>query len=303
MLLTAAALLTLALLTGALFSPAQLPELLLSLRPQLAFALLITGGLLILEHRFASGAAAIAVAALALISVGRHYRAAPAPLADPQLTVVHMNLLNRQAVLDRVAGWAKKQQADILVTAENADGTLAAPIGWLELGPEEGCMPNRVRAYVRSTGFTCRALDTNGRKQIILSAEEEVVHIQSVHTVAPFLPAGTARRREDLRFAAQIARPTTVLLGDLNLVPWSKDTRQLSQRGFRRVPTGRQATWACPLPLIGLPIDHVWVRGEVPVSAELGPWLGSDHRPVLVRIGAAASSNRSSEPLHNRMES
>jgi endonuclease/exonuclease/phosphatase (EEP) superfamily protein YafD len=144
---------------------------------------------------------------------------------------------------------------------------------------------------------------TGERTQIILSREGADLRVQSLHATPPFVPLGTKHRREDLRFAGQIAQPGTVLLGDLNLVPWSKDRRKLTSRGFRRIPTGRQATWACPLPVIGLPIDHVWVRGEVPVSAELGPWIGSDHRPVLVRIGAPPSSNRPSEPPHEGKES
>ncbi|MDX1514806.1 MAG: endonuclease/exonuclease/phosphatase family protein [Gammaproteobacteria bacterium] len=84
--------------------------------------------------------------------------------------------------------------------------------------------------------------------------------------------------------------PRVVVAGDLNATPWSAALRALlgaaglrdGQRGLGYLPT-----WAPP-PLarwVGIPIDLTLVSPDVTVIArETGPWLGSDHWPVLTTI-------------------
>ena len=79
-----------------------------------------------------------------------------------------------------------------------------------------------------------------------------------------------------------------IVMGDFNATPfcWAlknflkrmhlKDSRQ----GF-----GFQATWPSVLGAIGIPIDHVLLSSEwVVLKREVGPDIGSDHRPVYVEI-------------------
>lgn len=88
-----------------------------------------------------------------------------------------------------------------------------------------------------------------------------------------------------------------LLIGDLNATPWSPAFAPLQQHGWRRT-TSLEPTWPDgPLLALGLPIDHVlaspdWTR----IEAAVGPAIGSDHRPVFVRLalsplpGAAGAS-------------
>lgn len=79
-----------------------------------------------------------------------------------------------------------------------------------------------------------------------------------------------------------------MLIGDLNVTPWSPYFQDLlknsglrdSQLGF-----GVQSSWQSPIPGVMIPIDHVLVSPRFSVLArELGPDIGSDHRPVLVDL-------------------
>ncbi|HEY5701001.1 MAG TPA: endonuclease/exonuclease/phosphatase family protein, partial [Gammaproteobacteria bacterium] len=81
-----------------------------------------------------------------------------------------------------------------------------------------------------------------------------------------------------------------VVAGDLNATPWSHSVDALfdgtglrdAQRGFGYLPT-----WAPPpLPRrLGIPIDLTLVSEDIDVVArDAGPWLGSDHWPVLTTI-------------------
>jgi endonuclease/exonuclease/phosphatase (EEP) superfamily protein YafD len=79
-----------------------------------------------------------------------------------------------------------------------------------------------------------------------------------------------------------------VVVGDLNVTPWSAHYRRLlaeaelidSQRVTACNPVGPHS--AGPL---GLPIDHVLHSDDVTVlDRELGPSFGSDHRSVHARL-------------------
>jgi len=80
-----------------------------------------------------------------------------------------------------------------------------------------------------------------------------------------------------------------VVMGDLNATPWSASLRGLlresrlvnSQAGF-----GVSGTWPSSMPAAGrIPIDHCLHSLEVvTVAREVGPDVGSDHRPLKVAL-------------------
>lgn len=79
-----------------------------------------------------------------------------------------------------------------------------------------------------------------------------------------------------------------LLLGDLNTTPWSHSFGDLLESGGL-LDSGRQrgfqSTWRRRNPLFSLPIDHVLHSpGLETVDRRIGPDLGSDHRPVAVRL-------------------
>jgi endonuclease/exonuclease/phosphatase (EEP) superfamily protein YafD len=81
-----------------------------------------------------------------------------------------------------------------------------------------------------------------------------------------------------------------ILTGDFNATPWSAELRRLDRTlGLSRRDRGL-ATWPAQLSgrtwrLPFMPIDHVYAGPDwATVSVERGPWVGSDHYPVIVTL-------------------
>lgn len=118
-----------------------------------------------------------------------------------------------------------------------------------------------------------------------------------VHPLPPVKSGTAAFRNGQLREIAALARSVPaprVLLGDLNVTPWSPHFRDLlTDSGLRdaRQGFGIQPSWPEFSGVVGflqIPIDHTLVSDDVEVVARrLGPNVGSDHRPVELefRIG------------------
>jgi endonuclease/exonuclease/phosphatase (EEP) superfamily protein YafD len=78
-----------------------------------------------------------------------------------------------------------------------------------------------------------------------------------------------------------------VMAGDLNTTPWARGLWGAEQAQMRRaglaVPTWPNAWGGLSM----LPLDHVLASpGWQLLDAQTGPDLGSDHRPVVVRLVA-----------------
>jgi endonuclease/exonuclease/phosphatase family metal-dependent hydrolase len=105
------------------------------------------------------------------------------------------------------------------------------------------------------------------------------------------LPTDDAAQLSALLQAAAMSRLSstpTVLLGDLNLTPYAPAFRRLVDRSGLKDAFASQAwrpTWQAGFWPLALPLDHVLVpQDSCVVSAQIGADIGSDHRPVLVRL-------------------
>lgn len=80
--------------------------------------------------------------------------------------------------------------------------------------------------------------------------------------------------------------PDTVLMGDLNSAPWSGVLDWLEQRTGLDGPRGYRPTWPVDLGPLGVPIDHILMRGGVRASAidVRDDPMGSNHRSVTARL-------------------
>ena len=123
---------------------------------------------------------------------------------------------------------------------------------------------------------------------------DRTVSLFAVHPLSPRFPefAGI-RDREILKLADLISdyQGEKIVAGDFNATPWLpvmkkfiRDTGlQDSRQGF-----GIQATWPQSVPLMRVPIDHVFVSEGIKVHArEVMSDVGSDHFPVLIELGPA----------------
>ena len=133
----------------------------------------------------------------------------------------------------------------------------------------------------------------------VVRIDGQPVRFLGLHTRWPVLP-WLARSRDDaLRRVAEIARTEdlpVVALGDLNLSPDAPAFgRLLGESGLRDVMHGPdwRPTWRASFWPLALRIDHVLVNGDLCVDhAEVGAPIGSDHRPVMARLQAAARRGR-----------
>jgi endonuclease/exonuclease/phosphatase (EEP) superfamily protein YafD len=124
------------------------------------------------------------------------------------------------------------------------------------------------------------------------------VRVVSVHLDRPW-PFGAqsaheAQFRAVMGLARAPARPL-IVLGDFNTVPWASWARTgLTSAGLEetRLPALPAGTWparlhqvgvAFPLPFV--PLDGIFVKnGPVPLAWNVGPDVGSDHRPLMVTL-------------------
>jgi endonuclease/exonuclease/phosphatase (EEP) superfamily protein YafD len=112
----------------------------------------------------------------------------------------------------------------------------------------------------------------------------------TTHPMPPIGRFGHEARNEQLRSVGTLVidRRTDVLIGDLNTTMWGPNYISLedrtglhnSRRGFGVLPS-----WPTFLPLELIPLDHCLVSDRIDVlETKLGRDIGSDHRPLLVRL-------------------
>lgn len=132
--------------------------------------------------------------------------------------------------------------------------------------------------------------DGDGLRHILtqLDWSGQPIRLTAWHPMPPISQYAHTKRNYQLQTLAKAARASgqpAIVAGDLNATPWSNAFSKLDQAGLRRA-TGLTPTWpAIGYGWIGIPIDHVLVTQQWSVvQREVGPNLGSDHLPVIVRI-------------------
>jgi endonuclease/exonuclease/phosphatase (EEP) superfamily protein YafD len=130
-----------------------------------------------------------------------------------------------------------------------------------------------------------------------LEVEGRNLTLIGIHPFQPAARIGFILRNRHLDHLGEIAsksgRPL-LLLGDLNTTSWSPYFAKLvkagnlkdSRRGF-----GLCTSWPNYLPYLGLTIDHaLYTDGLAITHRGVGPYVGSDHYPVIVDFAFAAAN-------------
>lgn len=233
------------------------------------------------------------------------------PATAPRLTLLHMNIFAPNPRIDAVVTAIHHHNPDVLELMEYSESARQA----LEQTGVLAAYPHRVtgKAHIgiysrlpleqarwRYVGDTPVANFAQLAFQLRLG--DRAMQVIVAH---PHWPLRGNWERQGQHVEAWLAeRPDqkgpTVVVGDLNMAPWSHHFRRLlagttlrdSQRGF-----GVQASWPVFVPglwrqpaavvaWLGIPIDHVLVSPEVYVwRRQVGPETGSDHLPVFVELG------------------
>lgn len=304
--------LSLLVLTGvatilALLAPLGWPfELFAHFRAQYAAAALILVPFLLRARRPRCAALA---AVLALFHLWPAIRSALAddPVADcggPVLTVVTANVHYRNDDPRRFIEWLRAHPADLVVVQE-VTAAWARELASVPGYPHKALFaredPYGIGILSRWPLASTERVDFagDGLPSLVARLEvggEDVVFV-GLHTHWPVLPRLARARDESLRQVVQRIRAEpgpTIVLGDLNLTPYSPVFRRLLDgSGLRDVMDGRRwrPTWLAGFWPLALRIDHVLVPAGVCVQqADVGPSIGSDHRPVIARLRLGAAT-------------
>jgi len=280
-------------------------ELTTHFRPHLATA----AGLLLLcaiLSRYRAGAilafVALAVNAIPLwpyVDISA-YASAPPVIGTERHRLLHFNMQHRHAHLAGLKTLIEQEQPDFVLLTEvpaTAHEMIEALRGFY---PHVSGLPGgSLFEVVLLSRVAPRWVNIDraaGARHPVLAAElcpsgpDRCLRIVSLHAAAPLLPGWAAVRNHQLTLAAGYTRDAangrTLLVGDLNLTPWSpffarlKRDGQLTDSGLGR---GLVGTWESPLPFLGLIIDHVLTGPRViALERRLGEDLASDHRPLIV---------------------
>jgi endonuclease/exonuclease/phosphatase (EEP) superfamily protein YafD len=121
----------------------------------------------------------------------------------------------------------------------------------------------------------------------LVDAPAGTVEVIAVHPVPPIDPRWHAVRNRTLAALQRRGAHPAIVVGDFNATPWSNAAPRLAANGWHWFG-GVQPTW--PHAAWGIPIDAVWGHGPWQVTErEVGPPIGSDHRPVRAGLRLASS--------------
>jgi endonuclease/exonuclease/phosphatase (EEP) superfamily protein YafD len=238
------------------------------------------------------------LAVLNLLTLAPLY--ASAPQAGASVPVARAFLLNVSAESDhyaQVEGVIRHYHPDVLVLLEMNDEwvtglkglRLMYPHAELQLRPGFSGIAVLSRFPLRDT----RVVEYGGVDvpTIIttLMVQGQPVQIIGTHPLLPRDSEYSRIRNAQLAALAEVARSASdpvILLGDLNVTPWSPNYALLVERSGLKDSAegyGWQPTWPSFFPPFLIPIDHCLASQDLVIlGRQVGPNVGSDHYPLIV---------------------
>jgi endonuclease/exonuclease/phosphatase (EEP) superfamily protein YafD len=222
------------------------------------------------------------------------------PITGPSLKVTLMNVNTQMGKPDEVAKFLQEENPDVVVLEEINDE-------WIRLlSPSLNGYPGRI-IQTREDNFGIGVFTRTGiiSTQVVYFGAAGVPSIIAAMNLGgkPFtlvathpLPPGGAEysqfRNEHLDCIAGYVitnKGPLILLGDLNITPWSPRYRDFIRKsGLVNSSRGRaiHPSWPSFAPLFLIPIDHCLHNAGIAIKSErVGKSIGSDHFPVIVEFG------------------
>jgi len=280
-------------------------DLFAQFRPQYVVVLGALLPLHLLARQWMTALACVIALGANLAEVLPHAAASPlAPAeseAGPRIRCLSFNVLHRNHEYAAVQQYLRQCGADVLVFQEVSPDWAEAFRGLADVYPHQlprGRMDSKGAAVL--SRLPVRRLDFEevpGHAPIgAMIAEVEgdtPFTLLGVHSHKPTSAAGALSQHALFTWLAARCRTENargrpvVLMGDFNSTPWARAFRQFTaQTQLRDTSRGVLfgATWSVRLPQ-RLLIDHAFVSPEWQVlRREVGPDLGSDHRPLLLDL-------------------
>jgi endonuclease/exonuclease/phosphatase (EEP) superfamily protein YafD len=162
--------------------------------------------------------------------------------------------------------------------------------------PETSSRGIAVLSRIKGTQFRVIDLADQGmpaiEAEIPETSKHSGFHIIGVHTQSPGLRKRTLTRNRQLQSLSEWAgslKTKGVIIGDLNITPWSPPFSRMLQQGNlfdSRDYRGNYASWPTDLGVLGIPIDHALVtKGTTILHRDVGALApDSDHRPITLVV-------------------
>lgn len=225
----------------------------------------------------------------------------PAP-PQPALAIVWANLHRGRDALETLA--ARTRDADLILLTEvpkltpdsiqellpdavwvasTRDGPSTA--NWATLDVAALIRPSLRGLRVEGHDLVYQSLN-NILKLDLSTADGDRLTVFATHPApgaSPRLLELRNRTMDRLRGLVRTDDHPSIVVGDFNVAPWSPDYARLP--GLRAGDPRWSTTWFSTWPGVGLPIDHIHITPKVSLhEAEVLESVGSDHRPLLVKI-------------------
>jgi endonuclease/exonuclease/phosphatase (EEP) superfamily protein YafD len=218
---------------------------------------------------------------------------------DAALTVVNLNISTRDDHYSQITDYLLTTDADLVALIEvrqdmldHLERTLSDEYPYIYAEPSRWTLG---LAFLSKTPFTHTRtvpFESNGRQflDVGIEWEDQSITFYSVHPYPPIMPQwAQSRNAEYTQFADRAANVDAplVLVGDFNAVPWSYPVQQIQATTDLRPANlgyGVRPTWTFAR-FIQAPLDYLLVSDAIEVVGyEIGPAVGSDHRPVVARL-------------------
>ncbi|PCI31998.1 MAG: hypothetical protein COB53_12755 [Elusimicrobia bacterium] len=221
----------------------------------------------------------------------------PAAAEGPRLKIVLANVYTENNRHEEVEDWLLSQNADVIALLEINEAwwkSLDRIAAQYPYGKQLARSDNFGIALVSRLPLEDARFVNVGQNSIpsILARLQfagEPLSILVTHPLPPVSSKNIESRNLQLKEAAVLAQLSMqggefILIGDLNVTPWSAPFRRLlEESGLRdgRAGFGFQGSW-----LMNLPLDHTLVSpGLAILERFVDASRGSDHRPVVFSIG------------------
>lgn len=214
----------------------------------------------------------------------------------PDLRVLHMNVWQSNNAYAAVTERALESGADVISVqevapcwAEALEQGLSEHYPYMHIEPRDNCYG--MALFSRIPFREVRTITLHGTPMIeaLCNVHERPVRLLAVHATSPISYAHFQRRnRQLLDLGHHLAQDdtATVLIGDLNTVPWDRAFQRLCiSAALRSTTPPVQRTWPSIGPLALIPLDHVLISpGIVPVWLRTVHVPGSDHKGLLAAL-------------------
>lgn len=225
-----------------------------------------------------------------LMTMGAVYRPLETPKGEGiELLIANVNTENRDFI--RLANLIREEDPEIIGLIEVDEAWLKALRPGLLAWPHRFEIPrddNFGLALYSKRPFEGFKMDAPETKLPSIRGEfGDGLNLILIHAPPPINQAWSEHRDALLLELSKRPEPRLLIAGDFNATLWSRSMVKLLQSGFEHGRRGRwlQPSWPADLGILGIPIDHLLLRGGLHIQDHLiGPEIGSDHLPLLVKI-------------------